>query len=85
MIESLKNVTRYYPNGIGGMWRGKHEGTPVYVKLSDVVVALRSTSTNKQNVPLEYEEWAARPCNNYDSCPVKNKNLHCYANKPCFS
>ena len=41
-------------------------------------------TANKQSEPLEYEEWAARPCAHYDSCPVKNKNLHCYANKPCF-
>jgi len=41
-------------------------------------------SDNKQNVPLEYEEWTVRQCANYDKCTVKNKNLHCYANKPCF-
>ena len=46
--------------------------------------ALPDGEHNKQNVPLEYEEWTARPCSNYDNCPVKNKNLHCYANKPCF-
>jgi hypothetical protein len=30
-------------------------------------------------------EYVARPCSHYDICPVKNKNLHCYANKPCFN
>lgn len=38
----------------------------------------------KDNCPLEYEEWTTRPCSNYNSCPIKNKTLHCYTNKPCF-
>jgi len=37
-----------------------------------------------ESAPLEYEEWSARPCCYYDECTIKNKNLHCYANKPCF-
>jgi len=49
MIKSLKKVTRYYPDTVDGMMRGKCEGVPVYVKLSDVEAALRSTSTNNES------------------------------------
>ena len=61
--------------------------TIVFKKIEDAPDQLEESpeqADNKQSEPLEYEEWAARPCAHYDSCPVKNKNLHCYANKPCF-
>ncbi len=44
----------------------------------------RLPEPDSPSTPLEYEDWCARPCINYDECPVKNKNIHCYVNKPCF-
>ena len=47
----------------------------VISEVNNIEAKLQSASpTNKQNVPLEYGEWMARPCDNYDKCPVKNKN-----------
>jgi hypothetical protein len=43
-----------------------------------------ATATNTPSTSLEYNEWTARPCSNFDRCPVPNKNLHCYISKPCF-
>lgn len=60
------------------------EESPVKgLKLVGVDLADKSAPT-EGGESLKYDEWEARACVNFDNCPVKNKNLHCYANKPCF-